>query len=211
MPELPETRLSLLVRVLDPRDSGAWREFLDIYEPMIYRVARRRGLQDADARDVTQEVLASVARALPDWKPEGPGTFRGWLYRIARNRAINVLVRQSRHPRATGDSSVRHLLEDQGDAEADQLIEEEYRRQLFRQAAGVIRAEFTDSTWQAFWRTAVEGRPVKPVATELAMSVGAVYTARSRVLARLKATVEEHEEETESGVAAGTSPESEAN
>ena len=211
MSELPETRLSLLVRVQDPQDSGAWREFLDIYEPMIYRVARRRGLQDADARDVTQEVLTSVAGALPDWKPEGPGTFRGWLYRIARNRAINVLVRQSRHPRATGDSAVRHVLESHSDDEADQLIDEEYRRQLFRQAAGAIRCEFTDSTWQAFWRTAVEGRPVRPVAVELGMSVGAVYTARSRVLARLKTTVEEHEEEAEAGATAGASAESEAN
>lgn len=211
MPELPETRLSLLVRVQDPRNSDAWGEFLDIYEPMIYRVARRRGLQDADARDVTQEVLASVANALSEWKAEGPGTFRGWLYRIARNRAINVLVRQSRHPRATGDSHVRHMLEDQSGDAADQLIEEEYRRQLFRQAAGVIRCEFTESTWLAFWRTSVEGRPVRSVASELGMSVGAVYTARSRVLARLKSTVEEHEERAETGVVAGTGVESEAN
>lgn len=201
MPETPETRLSLLVRVQDPRDTDAWGEFLDIYEPMIYRVARRRGLQDADARDVTQEVLTAVANALSDWNPEGPGTFRGWLYRIARNRAVNVLVRQSRHPRATGDSHIRHVLEGQSDDDADELIEEEYRRQLFRQAAGVIRSEFTESTWLAFWKTAVDGRPVQAIAAEMEMSVGAVYTARSRVLARLKTAVEENVEQAEAGTA----------
>lgn len=197
MSETPETRLSLLVRVQDPHNGEAWSEFLDIYEPMIYRVARRKGLQDADARDVTQEVLASVAKALGDWSPEGPGTFRGWLYRIARNRAVNVLIRQSRHPRATGDSHVRGLAEGQSGDDPDAVFEEEYRRQTFRQTAGAIRQEFTETTWQAFWKTAVEGHPVRAVSAELGMSVGAVYTARSRVLARLRLTVEEHVQQTE--------------
>ena len=61
MQELPETRDSLLVRMRDPRDGQAWAEFVQIYEPVVYRLARGQGLQDADARDLTQQVLMAVA------------------------------------------------------------------------------------------------------------------------------------------------------
>lgn len=190
----PETRSSLLMRVRDPRDGDAWAEFLTMYEPLIYRVARRKGLQDADAREVTQEVLSSVADSVAQWKPtNGIGSFRGWLIRIARNRAINLLVHQSRHPRASGDSNVQDLLRNQTESGDDALFDEEHRRQMFRQTAELIRCEFSDSTWRAFWWTSVEGRAIKGVAAELGLSIGAVYTARSRVLARLKQSVETYE------------------
>ena len=164
--------------------------FLSVYEPLIYRVARRMSLQDADAREVTQEVLNTVADAVSQWKPtSGTGSFRRWLFRVARNRALNLLERQSRHPRGSGDSNVRQVLEGHARPDDTELFSEEYRRQLFRHAAEQIRSEFTDRTWRAFWWTSVDGRAVPGVAAELAMSVGAVYTARSRVLARLKSVV----------------------
>ncbi len=195
MPETPETRSSLLVRVRDPRDGDAWAEFVAVYEPLIYRVARRRGLQDADAREVTQEVLADVSRAMADWQPTaGEGSFRAWLNRVARNRAINLLVRQARHPRPTGDSNSSRRLEQETGPADERLFDEEYRRQVFRQTAELLRCEFTDSTWKAFWWTSVDGRSVAGVASELRISIGAVYTARSRVLARLKKEIREREE-----------------
>ena len=84
MDDSPATRRSLIVKLRDPADSAAWGEFVAIYEPLIYRLARRKGLQDADARDVCQEVFQAVARAIDRWEPDR-GSFRGWLSRIAQS------------------------------------------------------------------------------------------------------------------------------
>ena len=193
MDEPPSTRASLILRLRDPADAGAWREFVTLYEPLVYELACRKGLQDADARDLCQEVFLAVARAVHRWDPDpARGTFRGWLSRIARNLLVNFLTRQ-REPRGSGATSVQDLLEAQPstDLSATALFEAEYRRRVFRWAADEIRGEFTPPTWQAFWLTAVGGRIPKEVASELGLTVGAVYIARSRVLARLRRRIEE--------------------
>jgi RNA polymerase sigma factor (sigma-70 family) len=194
MDAAPSTRYSLLVRIQDPRNHAAWAEFVAIYEPLVYRLARRRGLQDADARDLCQDVFRAVAGAAHRWTPDPErGTFRGWLFRIAKNLTVNSLRRQQRHGRASGDSDVRRLLDIQPefDGEEDELLDTEYRRNLFQIAAESIERDFARTTWQAFWQTAVLSREVAPVAAELGMSTGAVYIARSRVLARLRQRVGE--------------------
>ena len=193
MREAPETRHSLLVRLRDAQDHQAWSEFLEIYEPLIYRLARRNGFQDADAHELTQEVLLAVAGAIDRWDPDpARGSFRGWLFRVARNLMINFLTRQRRHPQAAGDTDFQRLLQQQPAAGSDEsaYFDQEYRRETFRWAAAQIRNDFRDNTWQAFWRTCVEGREIKQVAAELKMTVGAVYVARSRVMARLRDKVE---------------------
>jgi RNA polymerase sigma-70 factor (ECF subfamily) len=194
----PETRASLIRRLHDPRDAQAWREFVAIYEPLILRLVRRRGLQDADAREVAQEVLAAVAAAVGRWQPDpARGTFRGWLFTIARNLTVNFLVQRGRRPLATGRSDVQQWLEllpAAGAAEVA-LVDEEYRRSVFRWAADRVRGNVRPATWQAFWQTCVEGRSPADVAERLGVSVGNVYVARSRVIARLRRAVEEFERE----------------
>lgn len=193
MDEPPPTRASLILRLRDPADAGAWREFVTLYEPLVYELACRKGLQDADARDLCQEVFLAVARAVHRWDPDpARGSFRGWLSRIARNLLVNFLTRQH-EPKGSGATSVQDLLEAQpsADPSATALFEAEYRRRVFRWAADEIRGEFTPATWQAFWLTAVGGRIPKEVASELGLTVGAVYIARSRVLARLRQRIEE--------------------
>ena len=114
MAESPRTRPSLLIRLRDPQDERAWAEFLEIYTPLVYRLARQKGLQDADAADLTQEVFRAVAAAIDRWDPDpARGSFRGWLFRIARNLFINALAAQQRQPRGTGDTDFNRLLAEQ--------------------------------------------------------------------------------------------------
>ena len=103
MDEAPSTRASLLIRLRDPADERAWSEFTEIYGPLVHRLARRRGLQEADAQDLAQEVFRAVARAIERYDPDPDrGSFRGWLSRIARNLIINLLAARRRQPQGTG-------------------------------------------------------------------------------------------------------------
>lgn len=191
---VPDTRTSLILRLPDKRDVEAWDQFTSIYRPLVYRLARTKGFQDADAQELAQEVLIAVSRAVQHWKPDSEwGRFRDWLFRIARNLMINFLTRRKHRPLGTGDSGIAELLEQQCDPSCDEttVFDIEYRREVFRWAAGQVREQVKPRTWQAFWTTTVEGRAVADVANELGMSVGAVHIARSRVLGRLREAAKE--------------------
>jgi len=194
----PTTRRSLVLRLRNLDDEAAWAEFVDVYEPLIVRLARRKGLQEADARDLCQDVFRAVAAAIDRWDPDpAKGRFRAWLFRIARNLLVNFLARERRQARGSGRTSVQDLLAAQpaADAGAEAEFVAEFRRRAFRWAAQKVKNEFTESTWHAFWKTGVDNRPVSEVAAELGLSAGAVYIARSRVLARLRERVEQLTEE----------------
>ena len=200
MDPFPSTRETLLVRLRDPKNSQAWEEFMRSYEPLVYGLVRKRGLQDADARDLCQDVFRSVARAIGRFEGQEPGSFRKWLLKIAKNNLLNQLNRRNRPGWENGGSALQRALASHPDPSSESVTEDEteFRRHLFRFAATAIRSEFTSNTWQAFWRTAVDSQPVIAVATELKLSVGAVYIARSRVLARLREQVRELEGQGES-------------
>lgn len=200
MTTTPATRHSLLVRLRDASDQQAWREFVQVYEPVVYGMARKSGLQDADAHDLTQEVLSAVSRAIGDWQPDPErGRFRAWLYRIARNMTINSLSRRAHQPRGTGDTQTVELLAEFACTDPDEnpSFELEYRRRAFHRAAQRVQAEVAPATWQAFWLTSVEHAPIAKVAETLQLSKGVIYAARSRVLARLRAVVQQLEGEAE--------------
>jgi RNA polymerase sigma-70 factor (ECF subfamily) len=194
MADFPATRASLLVRLRDPLDAAAWGQFVDLYAPLIYGYVRKQGLQDADAADLCQDVLAAVAGAVGrlNYDP-ARGSFRNWLFTVVRNKLSNR--RAARVISGSGDTATIRLL-DQCAAPEDAETEwqAQWDRRLFAWACERVRPHVTDATWQAFWRTAVEGHPGKSVAAELGMSVAAVYLARSRVLARLKESIRSVEE-----------------
>src|SRR5690242_8882461 len=131
MTESPETRLSLIVRLKDRYDQEAWGEFLEIYRPLVYRLAAAKGLQHADAEDVAQQVFGSIAQAVERWKPDTDrARFRTWLTAIARNAILNALTRRV-PDRATGDTAERDLLAEHADSPADsQLLLMESRREI---------------------------------------------------------------------------------
>jgi RNA polymerase sigma-70 factor (ECF subfamily) len=195
MTDWPETSESLILRVKDPQDEASWRELVAVYRPVVFRMARSRGLQHEDAEDLAQGVFVSVARAIDQWQPvdEGP-RFRNWLARITRNAIINALTRL-RPDRAAGSSSVADVLNSipTDGTDGDELIPallKESRLEAIRWAANELQAEFTETTWAIFRATVIEGRPAAEVASVSGRSIGAVYAARCRVAARIKEMVE---------------------
>jgi RNA polymerase sigma-70 factor (ECF subfamily) len=187
----PTTRLSLLLRLRDGRDAEAWRQFVRLYAPLVYRYGRRHGLQDADAGDLTQEVLRAVSGGIARFEhPNRPGAFRGWLFTLARRKRCDLWARQARPGQGSGDSGVRELLDAQPAREEEAAWDRDYRETVLAWAAERVRPTVREATWLAFWRTAVEGKEGKAVAEELGLSVAAVYLAKGRVMARLKEEVE---------------------
>jgi RNA polymerase sigma-70 factor (ECF subfamily) len=188
----PLTRASLLVQLRDGANQVAWQEFVKVYGPIVYGFARKRGLQDADAADLMQDVMRSVSNAIGrlDYDRR-QGTFRGWLFTITRNKVFSFLSARRIRPQGTGDTATNRLLETHPDATGGvDDWEVEYQRRLAALAMEQVKHEFQETTWRAFWLTAVDGRSAAEAAAQTGLSAGAVYVAKSRVLARLKDEVE---------------------
>jgi RNA polymerase sigma-70 factor (ECF subfamily) len=193
----PETRFTLIGRLGDVDDAQAWNEFAQIYQPLIFRIARKRGLQHADAAEVTQEVLTRVANAVADWDPDrSKGSFRGWLYRITRNATVDFLRQAARQPRNWQSLTGSPLADIQESSDASSReFQSEYQKQVFLWAAQRVQSEFQTHTWTAFWQSAVDGVAIKQIAGELRMTPGAIYVARSRVMKRLSEEVQKRNDD----------------
>jgi RNA polymerase sigma factor (sigma-70 family) len=196
MADFPQTRASLLVRLRDPQDEAAWRDFVNLYTPLVYGYARRQGLQDADAADLSQEVLRGIAASIGRLEYDARrGAFRNWLFTVVRRKLSNWRAAQHRQARGSGDTGIQQLLEQRPLAEhGESDWDDEWERRLFAHACEQVRQDTRDATWQAFWRTAVGGQSGKQVAADLGLTVAAVYLARSRVLARLKELIQAMQE-----------------
>lgn len=199
MSEFPETRDSLILQVKDPANRIAWDEFAQIYRPVIYRIARSRGMQEADAQDLAQQVLMSVASAIGRWQQQDEDTrFRNWLSRVTRNAIIRALTRGPKD-QAVGGAAAWSLIDEAevSDHETETLITLEYRRELYLKAARAVRVDVAVETWKAFEMSVVQGVSVAETANQLGLSTGSVYAGRSRVMRRLREAVSRLEEEAE--------------
>jgi RNA polymerase sigma factor (sigma-70 family) len=198
MADGPQTRQSLLIRLRDFQDHDAWGQFVEVYAPLIYGYVRKRGLQDADAADLTQACLRQVAAWVGrlEYDPR-TDTFRGWLFTIVRNKLRDFLDQPQRLYQGSGDSRIQWALENKAAPEPDEAgeWEREYQCGLLAWAAKQVRPQVQEATWQAFWQTAVEGKPGKEVAQNLGLTTAAVYLAKSRVMARLRALIREVQDE----------------
>jgi RNA polymerase sigma-70 factor (ECF subfamily) len=182
---------SSLVSRLKARDPAAWDRFARLYGPLVYGWCRRAGLRDDDAADVAQEVFRGVAVGIDQFRRDRSGdSFRGWLRGIARHKLLDHYRRVAGQPDAAGGSAALvRLGQVASDPAADDPPPGEAARDLAllaRRAMDLVRTDFHEATWRAFWETAVEGRPPADVAAELGLSVASVYSAKSRVLARLR-------------------------
>ena len=190
MTSVPPTRPTLLFRIRDARDQEAWGRFIDLYAPLVYGFLRKRGLQDADSADLTQDVLRQVSVAAKSLEYDAKrGTFRGWLFTIVQNRLTDHWRKEGIREHGGGDTDGQQQLNEipqPGGLDASADWDADYERQLFHYAANIVKQDFTPTTWQAFWLTAVDGIGGREVAEKLDLTVAAVYLAKGRVMARLK-------------------------
>lgn len=189
----------MILRLPNAGDIAAWDEVVAVYGPLLYRLARRKGLQPSDADDLVQEVLTAVSVSVERWlQRRDRGRFRTWLLCIARNTAINFLTRPKYRPLSPGGSDVANALAElAGPDEGTNAFDVEYRRELFRWAARQVRDSVATNTWEAFWQTTMEDRPIADVAEALGMTAGSIYIARSRMMTRLRELVRQLEEREE--------------
>lgn len=190
MKDAPETRHSLLARLHGSDNDGSWTEFVTLYEPAIYRFARRQGLQDADAREIVQEVLLNVRSLALKPASQKIERFRAWLATVARNRVIDLVRKKTRKERALSQ------LRDKSPTHNDDGFRYEIRHQMFVIASQKVQRQVSAAQWQAFWQTAVESAPAHEVAERLRMSLGNVYVSRCRVMEKLRHEIDRmtHEE-----------------
>jgi RNA polymerase sigma-70 factor (ECF subfamily) len=186
------TPVSLLERI-KKHDQRAWQRFAQLYSPLLYHWCQRWQVRGADADDVVQEVYQAVLAGIATYRREQEGRtypFRAWLAGIIRNKLRDYYRRLSALPTAEGGSDAyRRFQEIPEPPLPDEEADAEAVSAVYHQALELVRGEFEERTWQAFWRTTVDGQPAPAVAAELGMSAAAVRKAKSRVLHRLKAEV----------------------
>jgi RNA polymerase sigma-70 factor (ECF subfamily) len=186
----PGSTASSLLEQVRVGASTAWQRFVHVYSPLVYGWARRAGLQAADAGDVMQEVFRAVLTGIGSFRRDHPGDrFRGWLWGITHNKLRDFWRRRSRQPVGAGGSDAQELLvklaaEEKGSSDGHQPSAATLG--LFRRAVQLLRSEFEERSWRAFWCVVVEGQRPAEVAAELGMTVNAVYVAKSRILHRLR-------------------------
>jgi RNA polymerase sigma-70 factor (ECF subfamily) len=176
------------VRAQDPE---AWRRLVGLYRPLVMAWCGQAGVGAADAEDVAQEVFAAASAALERFRRDRPGdTFRGWLRAITRNEVLQLFRRGRGRPQAAGGSAawedlqgVADPLPGPGEEESDEV------GRLYLDALELVRGEFEERTWKAFWLTAVEDREPAAAGEELGMTANNVRQAKSRVLRRLREEV----------------------
>lgn len=208
MSDLPLTRQSLLI-ALGKRSDEAWSEFLRVYEKAIIGYCIRRGLQESDAQDVAQSVYEAIHKRMAEWDCDASkGSFRAWLFRVARNISVDLLTARAKSPVVQGDTSIVQMLgqvRDYRNVDLPGTVDEhstafqlELRRALFEWASNQVQAEVTAKTWEAFRLAAVDGLQASEVANKLEISVGSVYTAKCRVMSRIREHVDSWDDELDS-------------
>jgi len=183
------TSLSLLERARQ-HDEPSWRRLVTLYGPLVEYWCRRGGAHPEDAADLAQEVFLAVSQGLERFERRGPGSFRGWVRGITRHKLLDYYRRAEGKAAAAGGSTALQRLHEIPDPQPGSDEDADEMSGLYRRALDLIRGEFEQRTWQAFWLTAVEGWEAPAAAAQLGMSAVAVRIAKSRVLARLRAEAE---------------------
>ena len=183
------TSVSLLDRLHENTDPAAWQRLVDVYSPLIRGWLRKHSVQDSDADDLVQEVLAVVIRRFPGFQHnQRTGAFRAWLRAITINCARDFWKANRIRPHVPGGSDFGSYLDQLADPDnpLSKAWDRDHDLHVARKLLEMIEPQFSESTWKAFRRVALEGIAAEQVATELGITVNAVFIAKSRVLSRLR-------------------------
>jgi RNA polymerase sigma-70 factor (ECF subfamily) len=177
------TSVSLLEQLRQPEARQAWNLFVNLYTPLLYFWACRLGLQEQDAADLVQDVLTTLVQKLPEFEYDRQKSFRAWLRTVILNKWRNNQRQRPVSALSPDAPPLANLADTDGE---DVLEEDEYRQYLVARALQVMQDSFEPVTWIAFWEHMVADKSAAEVAAELGISVDSVYTAKSRVLRRLR-------------------------
>jgi RNA polymerase sigma-70 factor (ECF subfamily) len=187
-----ETRQSLLLRA-QTGETGAWKDLVDLYRPLILAWLHRQGVPARDLEDLCQEVLLSVVKHLPTFQHSGQrGAFRSWLRTVVCSRTADYWRAVDSATQAQGGSGATAALQEIADPDSalNRQWDEEHDRYVLDCLLDLVEEEFEPLTLQAFRRLALDGVSGAEAAQELGVSVAAVYVAKSRVLARIRLEAE---------------------
>jgi RNA polymerase sigma factor (sigma-70 family) len=188
-----QTGTTLFAILADPASSEAWNRFVDRYGPKILLWCKAQGLQQADAEDITQEVLTRFAKVARKFNYDRSKTgFRAWLRMVTKNALCDV-VNDLRRARASDGGSPSAILAIEAADSLERELESEFDRELFDQATNMVRTRVAPTTWQAFELLAIQGKSGKEAAAALNVTVAAVYMAKSRVSQMLADKIRELE------------------
>lgn len=197
-PDVCEVTSPTLLLAVRAGDDQAWQRLVRLYGPLLVRWCERCGLQESDAFDVSQEVLVALAQSLHRFEHRNAvgatesenassthqgGSFRAWMWSIARNKIADHHRRLAGKPTAGGGTEALQYLLSLPDQSPETIVDV---TDLHLRALNELRLSFTQQTWTAFWRVVVEKDAAKDVAEDLGITVWAVYKAKSRILARLQ-------------------------
>jgi RNA polymerase sigma-70 factor (ECF subfamily) len=186
-----KTDLTLLARLRhEPKDQAAWADFVARYGPKIFGWCRRWGLQQADAQDVTQDVLVKLNRLMSTFDYDPAGSFQAWLKTLTHHAWCDFVAQRRRADRGWGDSQMVAFLEStHAGADLAEELQDEFRRELLDRAMARVRRRVASRTWDAFSLTVLEGWSGSAAGAHLQMKVGQVYMAKSRVTKRIEEEV----------------------
>jgi RNA polymerase sigma-70 factor (ECF subfamily) len=180
---MDSTSINLLRRLQEPRAESAWQRFVDLYGPLIFYWGRRKGPGPEDAADLLQDVLATLVVKLPEFQYDRSQRFRGWLQTITVNRVTDLFRRRALRS-VQPDVGFMHQIAAPDDS--DLFLEVPYRSVIVRRALEMLRGEFNEATWQAYWLQVVDGLTAPVVADRLRITLNSTYLAKSSVLMRLR-------------------------
>jgi RNA polymerase sigma factor (sigma-70 family) len=186
------TRVTLLARLYRSGcpDDGAWREFVTLYGSSIYKWCRHWGLQDADAEEVTQQVLLKLVATMKDFVYDPERSFRAWLNTVTHHAWRNYAVSRSNGATEAGNSTAyEQLLTAPAREDLVRRLEDEFDQELLESAMQRVRLRVAAHNWEAFRLTAIDGIPAADAARQLQMKIANVYAAKSNVLRLLQEEV----------------------
>jgi RNA polymerase sigma-70 factor (ECF subfamily) len=190
----PLSTSTSLINQIRAGEQTAWHLLVKIYSPLVARWARQQGIHEADIEDIAQNVFTAVSEHIATFgQDRSDNSFRGWLWTVTRSKVINHQRNLRKHLEARGgqisaglDLPAANPVDDPTSSESTGDLQ-----LLVASALEVIRQDFSQQTWQAFWQTAALGQRPSEVARELGMTPAAVCMCRARVLRRLRETIGE--------------------